>query len=194
MSKCTSATETRRKGGLRSLLGCRRGTAAIEFAILLPVILVISVAGLEFALIMFEYHLASEATRRAARVAIIEPPIASIDEITTSGVTCTYAGGSPPSCSGATTSSTATATFDKIADAVAELVPSILTDPSLTLSVTYRDTGLTDSGTTNVYTPSATVRLTGLKYEFFAAGLVGVSGFEFPGFDTTRVGPSEVPS
>lgn len=193
MTRCTSAASRRHTRRGRTLLRCRRGTAAIEFAILLPVLLVISVAGLEFALIMFDYHLATEATRRAARVAIIEPPMVAVDEITTAGVTCTYAGGSTPSCS-ASVSASATATFDKIAAAIAETVPSALSDPSLTITVTYRDTGLTDSATTNVFTPSVTVRLIGLRYEFFAAGLLGVSGFEFPSFDTTRVGPSEIPS
>ena len=154
----------------------------------------ISVAGLEFALIMFDYHLATEATRRAARVAVIEPPMVNVDEITTSGVTCTYAGGATPSCTGASTSAYAIATFDKIAAAITEMIPGATSDPSLSITVTYRDTELTDGAATNVFTPSVTVRLVGLKYEFFAAGLLGVGGFQFPSFDTTRVGPSEIPS
>lgn len=193
MSRCTSAAKRRRAGRLRALWRCRRGTAAIEFAFLLPVLLVISVAGLEFALIMFDYHLATEATRRAARIAIIEPPMVAVDEITTAGVTCTYEGGATPTCE-ASVAASAVDTFDKIAAAIAEMIPGAPGDPEVTITVTYRDTELTDGGATNVFTPSATVRLLGLRYEFFTAGLVGVTGFQFPGFDTTRVGPSEIPS
>ena len=75
---------------LRALRRCRDGAVAIEFAIVLPALLILSLAGLEFALIMFDYHNAGEATRRGARVAIIEQPMIDLSNMTTAGITCTY--------------------------------------------------------------------------------------------------------
>ncbi len=174
---------------------CREGNVAVEFAFVLPALLILSLAGLEFALIMFDYHNASEATRRGARGAIIEPPMISLANITTSGITCTYKGDSTtPTCTGVTAASDATATFKKIAAAMAAMVPQAKNTSDVTLTVTYRDSTITDGASTNIYTPAITVRMTGLGYDFFLSKLVGTAGFDYPGFDTTRIGPSEISS
>ena len=180
--------------GLQRFLRSVDGAVAMEFIILLPVLLVLSLGGLEFSLILFEYHNATEATRRGARVAIIEAPMISVDNMTTAGITCTYRGASTPICTGVTTTTEATATFQKIADAIGTMVPHALTDANVVITVTYRDSELTDGAATNIYTPAVTVRMTGLTYDFLMGKLVGTSRIEFPGFDTTRVGPSELPS
>lgn len=49
--------------------GCRRGVAALEFAMILPVLLVMTLGALEGGLLLFDYHRLSEATRRGLREA-----------------------------------------------------------------------------------------------------------------------------
>ena len=61
MSKHTSATERGRF--LRRFARRDDGAVAIEFALILPALLVFTIGVLEFGLILFDYHRASEATR-----------------------------------------------------------------------------------------------------------------------------------
>ena len=102
---------------LLSFLRCRRGTVAVEFSILLPILLVASIGALELALIIFDFHRASEAIRRGARMAIIQPPLVDLDGLGSGTITCQSprAKGNPDKVSVQCTSSGG-ATGDPVAD------------------------------------------------------------------------------
>ncbi len=51
-----------------------RGSAAVEFGMIAPLLVLITFAILEFSLVLFEQHRATEATRRGARQAVIARP------------------------------------------------------------------------------------------------------------------------
>lgn len=55
---------------LGRLRGDVQGSAAVEFALVAPILVILTLAALDLASLMFDYHRASEATRRAARVAV----------------------------------------------------------------------------------------------------------------------------
>ncbi len=55
-----------------------RGETIIGFAFVLPALVLLSLAIFEFSLVMFDFHRAGEATRRAARLVAISDPVADI--------------------------------------------------------------------------------------------------------------------
>ena len=65
-------------GGWRK---CRKGTTAVEFGLILPALLLLTLGALEGGLIMFDYHKISEATRRGLRTALTEDPIIDLAEL-----------------------------------------------------------------------------------------------------------------
>jgi Flp pilus assembly protein TadG len=74
---------------------------AVSFAIFVPILVLISVAILEFASVGLDYHRAGEATRRGARLATILPPVANLSTLQPSAEVVCTAGDTVPSCSGA---------------------------------------------------------------------------------------------
>jgi len=167
---------------------CRRGTTALEFALILPVLLLFTLGALEIGLIMFEYHKMSEATRRGLRTALIEDPIIDFAELTTTPVPCTGSGG--VSCNGVTVDNSAT--FDTVVAAMRAVSGKISAD---NVTVIYTDSGLDISGTGETITPLITVKVSGLTYNFVALRyLPGLPAqFNLPGFDTTRLSYTTLP-
>jgi Flp pilus assembly protein TadG len=55
----------------KSLKGNETGAAAVEFAILLPLLLVLIFGGIEFGLVMFNQQVITNASREAARAGIV---------------------------------------------------------------------------------------------------------------------------
>ena len=72
---------------LQAFRRSRDGAVALEFAFVFPLLLIISIGALDIALLMFEFHNSTEATRRGVREAVIQFPVVNVAEITTSGVT-----------------------------------------------------------------------------------------------------------
>ncbi len=189
----------------------RRGAVAVEFAFLFPIALVFTFGLIEFALILFDFHRLSEATRRGARAAIIQPAISDLANLS--------AAGSPYEC---TANATSTAPYSVTcsvgpgpsADAD-DIFETIITDmqgikPDLmgsNITITYTDTGVTGGEETpGLMTPMVTVSISGFQYSYFVLtlvddllGLSGASGtdfsssttFSFPDFATSRVGPTQ---
>ena len=168
--------------------GFRRGVAALEFAMILPVLLVMTFGALEGGLLLFDYHRLSEATRRGLREALIQPSIIDLADLGSSSVACTGSGG--VSCGNATVDSSAS--FDAIVVAMRQVFPSLSAD---NVTVTYADSGLDISGTGETVTPLITVGITGLTYDFVAVKyLPGLpSDFDFPNFNTTRLAHTRLP-
>lgn len=165
----------------RRLLRCREGATAVEFAIVMPLLLVVSLGALEMSLLMFEMHNANDATRRGVREAVIQYPIVVSSDITTSGILCTSTS-STVSCSGGATIDDDTR-FTAIYNKMKPLLPDLTQDD---IEVLYRDTGLTSNG---VVTPTVTLIVKNLTYKFFIAAIIpGFDGvITLPGFRSTRV-------
>src|SRR3546814_5498704 len=70
MSRPISGTEPRRR--LAAFRTEEAGSSLIQFGILAPVLVVLSFGILDLTLLAFDYHRATEATRRGVRTAVIE--------------------------------------------------------------------------------------------------------------------------
>ena len=68
-----------------------RGEAIVGFAFVLPVLVFLSLAIFEFSLVMFDFHRAGEATRRAVRLVAISDPVANVSGFSAgSAIPCTW--------------------------------------------------------------------------------------------------------
>ena len=176
---------------------CVRGSVAIEFAFILPLLLIFTIGVIEFGLILFDFHRAGEATRRALRLALINPPIsAALNNLTSGPIVCN-GGSSGVSCSPGSTTATADATFNAIVASMQGVFPTI---QATNVRVTYSDSGLDAGLPPGLVTPLITVSLTGVSRPYFilnvAAAITGMqraqsTQFNLPSFATTAVGPTQ---
>ncbi len=168
---------------------CRRGATAMEFAMILPLLLLLTLGAFEGGMILFDYHKVSEATRRGLRAALVQDPIIDLGELSNTPVPCSGSGG--VSCNGVTVDNAAS--FDAIVDAMRQVAENLTAD---NVVVTYTDSGLDISGTGETITPLITVEVTGLTYRFVALHfLPGIPDqLVLPGFDTTRLSHTSLPN
>lgn len=175
----------RRGVKLRRLGADQRGESLIGFALVAPILIMLSLAILEFSLVVFDYHRAGEATRRAARLAAISTPVADVSGFAAgSTIQCSSAGGGV-SCGGIDAADPAA--FDAIIDEMRQVLPIIGPE---NLEVTYSDSGLGDPTTPGGIIPLVSVRLVGLDHPFLLlGGFPGISsGVTFPPFLTNQLG------
>ncbi len=160
------------------------GIAAVSFALIAPLLIALMVGIIEFSLIAFDYGRATEATRRAVRIATIERPVGSLTNLATTAIKCTGAGGSV-SCTGG--SVTTAATFDNVVASMRDILPTI---QSANLEIVYENSGIGLPAAGGLK-PLVTVRLVGLQRPFMTLGLVpGMpSSFTYPPFTTSHLGP-----
>lgn len=178
MNKLTSAIRLLLRPG-----DGERGSTAIEFGFIAPILVLITFAVLEFSLVLFEQHRANEATRRGARQAVIGAAIADLATLAPGiDVTCTSVGGAVD-CGGIAV--TSTATFNTILANMQAILPDITPEH---VKIVYRDSGLgaIDSGGIK---PFVTVSLNDYRYEFIVLGsLLGLpSEITLPDFAATEV-------
>ena len=117
MIKATSAASWRRQA--RRFLGDVRGAMAVEFAILVPLIIVVTAALFEFVWLMYDYQAATDSTREGVRAALIGDTLADLANLETQDIVCTFSGGST-SCSGGATASTVIEAGDVLVVAMTE--------------------------------------------------------------------------
>ncbi|MBM3491233.1 MAG: hypothetical protein FJX68_12455 [Alphaproteobacteria bacterium] len=165
----------------------RAGNVVTETAFVLPMLLVFSLAVLEIAFILAEFHQATEAARRGARAALVGDPIIDLTGLGTGEATCALSGDSV-TCTGATLA--AAGSLTAILDEMRAIYPPL---SGANIQVTYKGTGIAAVASGTVATPLVTVRLVNLRHDFFALGLIPGSppGFTFPPFATTRLAPSQ---
>ncbi len=168
---------------IRRLRRNEEGAVAIEYAFVLPVLLVVSMAALDGSLLMHEMHNGTEATRRGAREALLQQQTL-VDEASVVGATiaCTY-DGSTVTCSGGTVKADADDIFDDILAVMQTALPKLKVE---NVTVTYRDTGLSNGA---VVTPTVTVSIDGFTYNLIVGHLwtITAEGVELPSFRTVRV-------
>ncbi len=189
MSKHTSATERGRF--LRRFFRRDDGAMAIEFAFIFPALILFTVGILEFGLILFDYHRAGEATRRASRLALIQDPIATLDDLRTTAVNCTAVSGPIIVTCNVTADSDASTNFGAMLTAMQAIFPDIAATNVL---VGYVASGIDDADNAEVVTALVTVSLTGLSHTFVALGIVpGLpSSMTLPTFSTSALRATEV--
>lgn len=160
---------------LRLWLRDRRAAVGVEFALILPTLVLMTVGALEVGFIVFEYHEATEASRRGARIALIEGPLTDIADLT-----------SAVSCGSGTCDADG---FERIAAAMRSLMPRI--DPSM-ITVTYSESGVSIDPDGIYKTPLVTVSVDGLRHEFMILKLVPAlpDSFDYPAFSTSRLSHS----
>ena len=161
------------------------GSTAIEFAIMGPVILLLTAGILESMLLLFDYHRATEATRRGARLASYQQPVAELDSLDGGATVICSSAADVVNCGGATLFSVAT--FTAVLAEMREIVPQIQQED---LEIVYAPSNIGDITTPGGLKPQVTVRITGVVHEFILFG--GFSGLpldhQMPSFSTTVLG------
>ncbi len=172
------------------------GAYQIEFAITMPVLIVLSIGLLEFSLISFEFQKASEATRRAARYVIIGNDIPNtanllaVDEAPV--ITCTSTGGEV-SCDGASPYGAASGGTYPAANAnfqaMFALMQEIKTDlQEENVVVTYESTKVGDVDNAGGIIPLVTVTIVDLEHTLVTGRIIGIETMDFPDFKTSILG------
>ncbi|MFQ5534981.1 MAG: TadE/TadG family type IV pilus assembly protein [Sphingomonadales bacterium] len=170
----------------RKLLRARDGATAVEFAIIAPVVLLLSAGIMEFTILMFDYHRAGEAARRGARIASFQTAIGRLDNLADGAtVTCSASGGGGVTCTNGPV--VVDQTFFTILAAMREIMPEIEGE---NLTVSYAPSGIGDITTPGGIKPRVTVELEGLEHDFILFG--GFTGLPdsllLPSFSTTVIG------
>lgn len=168
------------------------GTALVEFAVVMPIFLLILFALIDFGRLGFEYVMANKAVQMAARIAVTRPPAcAGVPTINSRGPVA--AGSVPPyfgtncrsaanvcanpdpiSCSGSANNPTVAEIWGK----VAALMPSGSTPANLNFTYAFNpDMGFLGGP----YTPMVTVEIRALDFRFVTpldglARLAGATG------------------
>jgi Flp pilus assembly pilin Flp len=156
----------------RAFVAARDGATAIEFALVFPIVAVLTLGAFELGLAVFEFHRVGEAMRGLARSFEIDPPITSYANLP---VTCPGSG----ACDGVR--------IDAAVAAVRTIVPGFT---AANLRIVYRASGLDDASTPGMVTPTMTVSAVGLAYRYVVLGRLvpGIGDvLTLPAFSTTRV-------
>ncbi len=144
-----------------------RGEAIVGFAFVLPVLVLLSLAIFEFGLVMFDFHRAGEATRRAVRLVAISDPVADLSGFSAgSAIQCTSSGVSV-SCSGSAAADAGV--FDAMVSNMQEILPAI--GPQ-NVEIEYTDSSVGDPTTPGGIIPLVTVKLVNLTHAFFLVQLI----------------------
>lgn len=138
-----------------------RASTAVEFAMILPIILLMTLGTIETATVLFEIHKLNDAARRIARAAIIQPAIPKISDLQAGAVVCIGQGASV-SCGGASIAHPAS--FASLLAEGRVLVPNLKAE---NVRLIYEDSGTVQMVSGEIVTPSVTVELMGVTFESF---------------------------
>ena len=170
---------TRRAGRDRS------GAAAVEFALIAPVLFLLTLGIIEVGMILLEWHRIGESARDGGRVALIEDPIPVLSNLGTTDITCQGQDNGSITCTGAAVASSTS--FATVLAAMQGIAPNLV---GSNVIIAYTDTGITDTTTiTGLVTPALTLSVTNYAYEFFfLQSIPGIpTSITLPAFSTTRV-------
>jgi Flp pilus assembly protein TadG len=172
---------------LARLLACRRGATALEFAFIAPALLTVSLGALEISLIVYDYHAATEATRRGVRQAITGAPVATLNNLSSTPITCSGTNNGGVTCSPGSVRSSQS--FAAIVSEIRAAAPFVAHQ---NVRVSYAASGVVVDGAGAFVTPLVTVRLANVTHEFFALKFIpGMpTSMTYPGFESTRLAAS----
>lgn len=174
---------------LRRFARAEDGTALVEFAVILPLFLLLFFALIDFGRMGGDYTLADKALQRAARIAAVRPPVCSgVPSFNARGTV--PSGTTPPkfgtSCTAGSTicaapaaavcaGQTGNATFNEIWAAVTPMLAADATPANLQFTYAY-DPALNFLG--GPYVPVVTVEIIGMNFGFVTplSGLASLAG------------------
>ena len=183
------------------------GAAAVELAIIFPLLLMVTFGIVEFGLVLHQMNIAEKATQFGVRKAVTWDPVApDLATYTGSGsagsplpiglqveIVCDDAG-----CTGTgaiTSPGYSSAAFNAVVDIMAKIYPEI--GPA-NVVITYRNIGLGFIGRPGgAVVPSVTVSLRNLKYDFIlldvavlivSFGTIDMQDIIYPSFSATLTG------
>jgi Flp pilus assembly protein TadG len=176
----SGAEEMRR---LRGMLKRQDGGVALEFALIAPLLFAVTLGALEIAFIAYDFHAATEATRRGVRQAITETSVATLSHLGANPITCSGSGDTVSCSSGSVRSSQS---FTDIVNEIRAAAPFVSAE---NVRVSYRASGVTVDAAGSFVTPLVTVSLVGVRHDFFALKLIpGMpTSMTYPGFESTRL-------
>ena len=170
---------------LRRFIGDETGAFTIEFGITMPTLMLLSLGLMEFSLVGFDFQRASEASRRAVRLAVISSPVPNTANLLEGGtIVCTSSGGTV-SCDGGSPSTDADAQFQILVATMQEAYPAIQEEH---LRLTYESTDVGDVDDVGGIIPLVTVEIIGLEHDFIVGHVIGVDSMTFPDFKTSVLG------
>ncbi len=153
---------------MNKIIRDKSGATAVEFAFVMPILLLISFGIMEFSAYFFDLHRANEATRIIARNLSRTAPLVSEATLTNANsYTCTF-----ENCNGIAA---------VIADAQG-IFPQLTVE---NIEIDYEVTDLGNIGYSVGFKPMIVVRLTGLNHDFMVLG--GFSGLP----DSLAINPAE---
>lgn len=167
------------------LIKQEKGAALVEFALVFPMLIFMSIGLLEFSLLAYDYQRATEATRRAVRFAIIGNNVANTANLLIGNkIVCTSSGG-VVSCTGGSPSEFADARFAEMLDSMQVAYPLILEKH---LRITYESTNVGNAKEAGGIIPLVTIEVLFLKHEFMLGPLIGLDYIYYPDFRTSVLG------
>ncbi|HXV26319.1 MAG TPA: TadE/TadG family type IV pilus assembly protein [Alphaproteobacteria bacterium] len=195
---------------MRCFLRSCSGGAAVELAMVFPLLLLLTFGIIEFGLVMNQVNMAEKATQIGARKAVTWDPVAPA-LATYTGISGSLGGGDPlpvglqvditcdsDGCTGAgaiTSPGFSSTAFADIVDEMAAIYPAIEAE---NVVIEYHHVGLGFVGRPGgAVVPSVTVSLRDLTYDFIlldvavtiaSAGLVDINNLLYPSFSTTLTG------
>lgn len=198
---------------IRILIADRRASGAAEFALVLPLLLLLLFGIIDGGRFAWEYNRAEKATQVGARMAVVTDvvstglrdntyvgmnfggtvlkdgdniPVAALGTITCNSTTCSCTG----ACSGITTGRNATA-FTNLVNRMKQIKPDI---GEANVRVVYRGSGLGYAGDPNgmEMSPLVTVELTALEFRPISSLLFAT--IPMPSFATTLTAEDSVGS
>ena len=167
----------------RKLWRRRDGGVALEFAFIAPLLLTVTMGALEITLIVYDFHAATEATRRGVRQAITGTPVASLGNLGGGAISCA---GSQDSVSCSPGSVRSTQSFAAIVQEIRAAAPFVAAE---NVRVSYRSSGVVVDAAGAFVTPLVTVSLVNVRHDFIALRLIpGMpASMTYPGFESTRL-------
>jgi len=186
------------------LLTDDRASSAAEFAMVLPLLLILIFGLIDAGRFMWDYNRAEKATQMGARfAAVADPPVSGLtdhsfavsdgipqgDPVPTANfgsITCGSA--SCGSCSGSVCGSLSfsATNFNRIADRMIQIYPAIT---RANVQITYRNVGLGFSGDpdNSDVSPLITVTLTGMQFRPITTRIFNAA-FNMPAFSASVTG------
>ncbi len=167
-----------------------RGTPLVEFGLILPMLMALTFGVLEFSLVAFKFHQATEATRRIARTTTLYVPMPSYDDlIDGTEYTCSSAGGTVTCTAAANATLTSDAPFTA-ALATAQNILADIGEGNLRISYQMSDLDVPPDVEALVK-PQITVSLVNVTHEYLLLSAIpGLpDSLDFPPFTTTLIGP-----
>lgn len=186
MSRFISAIRRRRLGR------DQRGSVATEFAMIVPVLVMLTVAIVEFTVFLYDWQIVTNATREGVRAALIAPNIATLTNLSTAGavVSCQWTGSA--TCTNGAVTTDADTIYTGIVTVMQDLVPEIT---ATMVKIDYTFSSTDNLATSSLKTPLISVRLEGFVHTFVVLDLfVGIPiNWELPAFESSRLSHTRQP-